>query len=165
MSKNKKKIIIIVVLVIVCLCMYPILLIVSDMVLRKYFWEPYSVTGTQMVPTLKNEQITIIKKGINVPKRNEIVLYSYLGKKYYSRVVAISGDQIEITNGKVFINNKLLKEGYISGNYTNGYINTTLASDEYFVLNDNRKLSTETDSRLFGPIKSSQIEGVVTAIF
>lgn len=78
------------------------------------------------------------------------------------RLIGLPGDTIEIRDGQVFINNRLLDEPYVHGKLTTGgrYGGPLILGDaEYFFMGDNRPNSR--DSRHFGPIPADQIVGLV----
>jgi len=75
------------------------------------------------------------------------------------RVIGIPGDEIDVRNGKVYINGNELTEPYVKGETFQREISfpITVPEGKYFVLGDNREVSK--DSRTFGTIDRSQIEG------
>ena len=68
--------------------------------------------------------------------------------------VYINGEKVE---------EKFLPEGVKTEMRYNKNFKVTLEKDEYYVLGDNR--ANSTDSRVFGPIKKSQIKGVGLMVF
>lgn len=91
-----------------------------------------------------------------------------IGKEsYIKRVIGLPGDHIQIKDGKVYINNKLLDEPYLQENIVTEVANTTLhkgfdnfivPKNHVFALGDNRAHST--DCRDFGCIPFDKIEGI-----
>ena len=86
-----------------------------------------------------------------------------------SRVVAVPGDTVEITDdGQLIVNGNTMIEYDITGS-TRPYENSsvtyplTLGPDECFVLADSREGGM--DSRYFGPVKQDEIAGTVIAIW
>jgi signal peptidase I len=75
------------------------------------------------------------------------------------RVIGIPGDEIDIHDGKVFLNGEELDEPYVKGETFKREqpFPIKLKEGEYLVLGDNREVSK--DSRTFGTIDRSQIEG------
>ncbi len=75
------------------------------------------------------------------------------------RVIGLPGDTIEIKDGNIILNNKLLKENYIKENFTLGETKITLSENQLFILGDNRTISL--DSRKIGPITYNDIKAKV----
>jgi len=75
------------------------------------------------------------------------------------RVIGIPGDEVDIHDGKVFVNGEEISEPYVKGEtfQREQPFPVKLQEGEYLVLGDNREVSK--DSRTFGTIRRSQIEG------
>ena len=105
----------------------------------------------------------------NEPKGiwNKFVYYVLEMNKtsYIKRIIGVAGDHIEIRDDKVYLNGKILQEDYLRENVpTNmgvyGIFSDVIVPEGYvFVMGDNREHST--DSRCFGCIPVSKIEGKV----
>lgn len=138
------------------------------LVIRMFIGGPTTVKGQSMETTLHSGDILLVSK---IPtysgkfQRADIIIMdspSEAGELYVKRIVGMPGETVEIKEGHVFINNKLLKEYYIRDLPTGTYRETVwqLRDDEYFVMGDNREEGASSDSRLFGPVKADQIEAV-----
>ncbi|MGE5614177.1 MAG: signal peptidase I, partial [Bacillota bacterium] len=75
------------------------------------------------------------------------------------RVIGVPGDTIDIRGGKVFRNGEPLDEPYAKGATYKRELDfpVTVPEGKYFVLGDNREISK--DSRSFGFIDHTQVEG------
>ncbi len=75
------------------------------------------------------------------------------------RVIAVPGDVIDIRDGCVYLNEEYLDEPYTKGiTEQQGYLlPITVGEGQLFVIGDNREESM--DSRDFGPIEISHVEG------
>ena len=89
-----------------------------------------------------------------------------IGKiSYIKRIIGIAGDHIEIKDGAVYLNGNELEETYLDEEVktdlgTYGVYSDVVVPEGYiFVMGDNRAHST--DSRCFGCIPVSKIEGKV----
>ncbi|MCX7921055.1 MAG: signal peptidase I [Clostridia bacterium] len=84
------------------------------------------------------------------------------GNSLIKRVIAVEGDTVEIKDGKVYVNDKIIEESYINGDYTfsqgNGFDKVTVTEGYVYVLGDNRSLNI-IDSRTMGPVKTDRITG------
>lgn len=80
-------------------------------------------------------------------------------KRLIKRVIGVPGDTIDIHDGKVYINQKELREPYVKGiTFDKGMeFPLVVPAKKYFVMGDNREVSL--DSRMLGLISSGEIEG------
>lgn len=97
------------------------------------------------------------------PERGEIIVFKY-GKDYLiKRVIAEPGDEINIVENKVYINDELLDETKYLNSQTKTYLFAgskvkfpyVVPDHCYFVMGDNRLNSK--DSRVFGAIPRNSI--------
>ena len=88
-----------------------------------------------------------------------------IGKdSYIKRVIALPGEHILISDGKVYINGEELQEAYLQSQITTSvadcpYYDLTVPENCVFVMGDNRPEST--DSRRFGCVPLNKIESKV----
>jgi len=112
------------------------------------------VTGDSMYPTLKNdEQIIGEKISLNFkdPERGEIVIFKHPKQNILiiKRIVGIPGETIELVDGKIYIDNKLLEEPYLTnqntkpGKYIKENIEYKIPENSYLLLGDNRLESAD----------------------
>ncbi len=114
-----------------------------------------------MLPTIQDGDLLTIEE---IPaaqlQRGDLIVFKIDEKRQYlKRLIGLPGETVEIRDGKVYINGKVLDEPYIKGPAEGNSPPLILGSDRYFVLGDNRPNSS--DSRAFGPIKGESILGRV----
>lgn len=125
-------------------------------------FERIKVAGDSMHPTYTNGQYLWSNQFAYIagkPQREDIVTYSETNDKGHflriGRVIGLPGENIEIKNNKVYINQQELVEAYVNGttNTADGNpLTMHLIENEYFILGDNRS-EAESDSRFIGPVK------------
>ena len=98
--------------------------------------------------------------------RNEVVVVQRDGAQYVGRIVGMPKETIEISSDrKVLINGvEIIETGIFFDTQAfqeNVQYPLTLASDEYFILGDNRE--SAQDSRYFGPVKKEECTGKIIA--
>jgi signal peptidase I len=126
------------------------------------------IEGSSMAPVLQNQERIIIlkmsflKKRIN---RFDIIVFFHPRKpdqKLIKRVIGLPNEQLEIKEGRVWINNRPIEYPTPITDGGDDYPLTAMKplwipEDHYFVIGDNRKMSQ--DSREFGPIDIHTIIG------
>jgi signal peptidase I len=120
------------------------------------------VYGQSMEPNLHTNQRLIVEKVSyrwGAPRRGDIVVVRIPGNKVppIKRVIALSGETIEIREGRVLVNGEHLEETYLADVEQQDYGPFTVPLQNVFVMGDNRNLSS--DSRYFGPVPIDQILG------
>lgn len=77
---------------------------------------------------------------------------------YIKRIVGLPGEQVEARGGRLFVDGRRLVEPYLTeGVVTTDFGPVLVPTDEYWVMGDNRSMSS--DSRLFGTIRHRSIVG------
>ncbi|OGZ35006.1 MAG: signal peptidase I [Candidatus Portnoybacteria bacterium RIFCSPHIGHO2_02_FULL_40_23] len=140
---------------------------------RYYLVQPFFVRGASMEPNFDNGEYLIVDEltyRLREPGRGEVIVFKFpkdTSQYYIKRIVALPGETIEIHDKKIIIYNQGFKEGVVldessylaNGLNTWGDIKVILASNEYFVLGDNRGASS--DSRQWGVLPQKDIIGRV----
>lgn len=140
--------------------------------IRSYALTRVDVDGPSMEATLENKDVMFEEKislYINNINRGDIITFKSMveiGKNYVKRVIGLEGDQIEIKDGKVYLNDLKLSEDYLKPNTFTDPGEFLKNNEKYivpkgfvFVMGDNRNQSF--DGREFGPVKTSDITGRV----
>ena len=103
---------------------------------------------------------------IRPPQRGDVIVFNYPlepDRQFVKRIIGEPGDLVAIDDGQVRVNDRLLDEPYLDFLGHTHMHGVQLASDEYFVLGDNRTGSR--DSRHWGPLPADHIIGKVWAIY
>lgn len=140
---------------------------VLALIIRTFIFNTSNVKGPSMEATLhENDHVICLVFPLfyRDPKPGEIVIINspFEAKKYVKRLIGLPGDTIKILNGKVYVNEKELKEEYIQGTETliDNQNTWVLGEDDYFVMGDNRLPGESMDSRAFGPVSRKAIKGI-----
>jgi signal peptidase I len=137
-------------------------------VLRLFVIDPFLVNGSSMEPTFEDGDYVIVDKlsyHLHAPGRGDVIVFDAPtndGRYFIKRVIGLPGERIVVDGLSTTIYNTENPNGFAASETyvrfpSNRRTDTTLKSDEYFVMGDNREVSS--DSRIWGPLKTSAIEG------
>ncbi len=136
--------------------------------IRMFIAQPFVVSGASMDPTFHDGDYVIVDQityRLDNPQRGDVVIFKPAideSKFFIKRIIGLPGETVKMSDNNVFIKQvgadefKKLDEQTIQENF-NVQAEWTLSDSQVFVLGDNRKNSL--DSRYFGPIESSSIQG------
>ena len=129
--------------------------------------QPVKVEGTSMLPRLHDGERIFVNKLVyyGMPKlqRGDIVVFWYPNdpsKSYIKRVTGLPGETVEVREGRVIVNGKVLEEPYLDPQLNLSHMNhqPVLVKDHYyFVMGDNRDHSS--DSRYWGLVPEKYVYG------
>jgi len=140
--------------------------------IRYFLFQPFFVKGQSMEPNFENGDYLIIDElsyRLSDPKRGDVVVFRYPhnpSQRYIKRIIGLPGEKIEIKNGLITISSQdgsqvLDEKAYLPQELsTPGIADILLDQNEYFVLGDNRPVSS--DSRIWGPLPRQNIIGKVS---
>lgn len=147
--------------------------IVIAIVVILFIYQPVKVEGTSMMPALQDQERIFINKFVyrfNIGKieRGDMIVFWFPqdpSKSYIKRVIGTPGDMVDVDNGSVRINGKLLEERYVPEEYRDhvSMPPTRVPDDQYFVLGDHR--SSSNDSRSWGMVPRRYIYGKAVFVY
>ncbi|MFN3325352.1 MAG: signal peptidase I [Bryobacteraceae bacterium] len=147
--------------------------VIIAVVVILFLYQPVKVEGTSMMPSLVDQERIFINKfiyrfGLGEVQRGDLVVFWFPGdptKSYIKRVIGVPGDIVEIREGSVLVNGRLLREDYVPEEYRDSQSMppATVAPDHYFVLGDHRNSSN--DSRSWGPVPRRYVYGKAVFIY
>jgi signal peptidase I len=135
------------------------------LVIIVFLYQPVKVEGTSMAPLLSDQERIFINKFVyrfEPIQRGDVVVFWYPldhSKSFIKRVIGLPGESVEIRQGAVYVNGKIVPEPYVPRQYEDlsDFGPVRVAKDSYFVMGDHRISSN--DSRVFGSVGSQFIYG------
>lgn len=133
--------------------------------IRYFIAQPFYVKGASMEPTFHNYEYLFIEEVsyyFHDPERGDVVVLKNpqdTSEYFIKRIIGLPGEHVVVHNKEVKINDVVLDEShYLDPSVeTWGNIDTTLTSEQYFIMGDNR--TNSLDSRIFGPVQKNAIVG------
>lgn len=148
----------------------------------KFLITPYTVNGMSMYPTFHDKDKVVVSKlskTLNHLNRGDVIVFHQnRNSDYIKRIIGEPGDTVVYKNDQLWVNNKVIKEPYLSYNKKHKY-GKTLTEDfkvqdlkgsnskskipegKYLVLGDNRQNSIDSRRSEVGLISNKQIVGKV----
>ncbi|MCR4644422.1 MAG: signal peptidase I [Oscillospiraceae bacterium] len=147
-----------------------------------YFMRPVTVEGRSMVPTLHNADRLVMFRLLYQPKQGDIVVVNNyeghtldedgnivptkgLDENIIKRVIAVSGQKVEVNSdkGEVYVDGVMLNEPYVNElTYTDdrAFTYPIVVPEGYiFVMGDNRNHSTDSRSTRVGLVSKEDVLG------
>lgn len=166
----------------------PLIGVVVAVLIVKFVAKPTTVDGPSMQPNLESGEHVWAMKTAPI-HRGSVIVFNADGvdpaangdKLYVKRVIGIPGDKVTCQQNTIYVNDRPIKQDYISkkeqkatGNWTltslakkNNWQRSTspkvVPQDQYFVLGDHRSVSN--DGRYFGFVPQSNVVGVVKSFW
>jgi len=139
------------------------------LLIHQYGFQLSPVKGASMKPTIEEGEWLFVNKTAywaNEPGRGDVVVikepegerseHLYLVK----RIVAVSGDEVYIQHGKLYVNGQSNEESYTDSLIEDGQFEPyTVEPGHVFVLGDNRARNASYDSRSFGAVSLNNVQG------
>lgn len=140
------------------------------LLIRTFIAEPRFIPSDSMIPTLQLGDRLVVEKisyHFHPPEAGDIVVFEpptqlqiqgyTKDQAFIKRVIGESGQTVNVANGKVYINNKPLKEDYIAESPDYRWGPQPVPENQVFVMGDNRNNSN--DSHIWGFLPRENIIG------
>lgn len=144
--------------------------LVLALLIRLFIAEPRFIPSDSMVPTLQVGDRLVVEKlsyYFRPPARGDIVVFDppeLLQEQGYTkdqafikRIIGEPGQTVQIQDGKVYLNNQPLQEGYIAEPPNYEWGPAEIPKDQFFVMGDNRNNSN--DSHIWGFLPKQNLIG------
>ena len=147
---------------------FSILALIIVVPFRLFIAQPFIVSGASMYPTFDTGQYLIVDQltyQFEQPQRGDVIIFKFPqdpSKYFIKRIIALPGETVTLDSGTTRVTTAAnetiaLNETYLKTDRTGEKLTRTLASNEYFVMGDNRGASS--DSRIWGPVPRENIVG------
>lgn len=149
---------------------YILIILVLALAVKILVFQRTVVEGASMEGTLHDGDSLLVEKlsyRFSDPERFDIVVFPYSGEKgvyFVKRIIGLPGETVEIREGVLLIDSKVLPYRYNRDRIMNaGLVSTeiTLHDNEYFVMGDNVNDSVDSRSPEVGNIDRDFIIGKV----
>jgi signal peptidase I len=139
-------------------------LLLSMVALRSWVLDPVRVSSESMAPTLHRNHVVVVQKlGHGSPARGQVVAFRAPvdGVLTVKRVVGLPGDEVEIRDAVLHVNDRPVQEPAVDHAQINGLFfgPARVPAGSVFVMGDNRLNSV--DSRNYGPVPVDRVAGRV----
>lgn len=144
--------------------------LVLALIIRAFFLQVFWIPSGSMENTLEiNDRIVVNKVAYHFrdPRRFEVIVFRGVDsvdptkKDLIKRLVGLPGEVLEIRNGDLLINGKLVEYSAVMKQTMNqdfaNFGPVTIPQDSFFVMGDNRPASA--DSRYFGFLPKKNVIG------
>jgi len=144
---------------------YTLVTVAAAAVLVATLWLPVlQIYGNSMTPTLADGEIVFSLKTSEM-EQGEIIAFYYNNKILVKRVIAGSGDWVDIKeDGTVFVNNEELEEPYLSErSFGDADIELPfqVPDGKVFVMGDHRSTSVDSRHTVVGCVAEEQVVGKI----
>ncbi|MDP2663503.1 MAG: signal peptidase I [Dehalococcoidia bacterium] len=152
----------------------------------------FKVEGSSMEPTLHTDQYLLVNKAsyltldtsflasvpwlsslrgseltpFGLPRPGDVIVFRYpqdQTKDFIKRVIAGPGDTVQVKNGQLWVNGRIIDEPYIADHPGYNVALQTIPQDAFFVLGDNRNNSS--DSHIWGLVPRDNVIGKAWVIY
>lgn len=142
------------------------IIIVVFICLFTFVFGLFQNSDNAMSPAVNNGDLVLYYRLDKDYKANDVIVVNYNSENQIRRVIAVAGDEVDITSDGLVINGLLQNESKIYQEtlaYSEGItFPVTVKEGEVFVLGDDRY--NAIDSRIYGCVKISDTKGTLITI-
>ena len=128
-----------------------------------FIFGAFRIKDATMVPNVNPGDLILYYRLDRKFLVTEVVVFNYKGKNHLARIVAQSGDTVDINENGLVVNGSVQSESKIYKEtlaFKEGVkFPLKLKENEYFLLSDNRDKGF--DSRIFGAVEKKKIQGKI----
>lgn len=160
---------------------------VLAMFIREFFFQAFRIPSGSMRNTLLEGDRLLVNKlyygpkirftqkrlpGFTTPQRGDVIVFIYpqdSKRDFIKRLIALGGETVEIKDGDVYVNGKLVEDPRIKNIFYYNYGNALpgekirVPAGYYFVLGDNS--ASSSDSRYWGFVPENNVVGKAALIY
>jgi signal peptidase I len=150
-----------------------IVLTVLMFLVIRFAVQNFNIEGHSMEPSLHDQELILVDKWtylFRAPAHGDVIVFvapPQPSQDYIKRVIGVPGDVITVQNTTVIVDGVTLKETYVNpnnqGNMFRSITNMVVPPNDYFVLGDNRRGSS--DSRDWGFVPKQNIIGRAAIVY
>ena len=166
-----------------------VIAIILALFIRTFVVQAFKIPSGSMIPTFQVGDRIFVNKfiygarvpflnmnlpAVRQPRRGDIIVFvspETPQKDFVKRLIAVGGEKVEIKDGKILINGKIVEEPssvrsvyyYNSGDYGKEGSVIEVPKDSYFALGDNS--ASSRDSRFWGFVPKKNLLGKAILIY
>lgn len=166
-----------------------IIALILALIVRTFFIQAFKIPSGSMIPTFEIGDRIFVNKlvygaripftdirlpALKAPQRGDIIIFvspETPTKDFVKRLIAFEGETVEIKDGNIYINGKMLNGSiptqsnyyYNQGNYGKVGNPTTVPKGSYYALGDNS--ANSRDSRYWGFIPKKNLIGKAVFVY
>lgn len=125
--------------------------------------EPYFLKGTHVLVRCHPEAGTALQRGEVILLENHFYHETGENSTMIKRIIGLPGEEIMIDGGRVYVDGELLNDNWpdVYRKGTDSMDAKVVPADNYFVLGDNRRESTDSRDETVGMVSKDEIIGKV----
>jgi signal peptidase I len=162
--------------------------VILALFIRTFIVQAFKIPSGSMHPTLMEGDRILVNKflygakipftdfrlpAVRQPQRSDVIVFIYPQnpkKDFIKRLIAVGGETVEIINGNIYIDGKIVSDAqirkiyyYNRGEYGREGEGFTVPQNTYFVLGDNS--ASSHDSRFWGVVEKKYLIGKAFLIY